>query len=117
MVVCSKVGEDLPWDGAGFHWHRVPNSERILPPIAAATAVGARVDLILMEAERGRVRAVRPLTLPLQFSKSLHEAILDQARYTYDPGAERRAMEALLRRCPTPTALVGYASIRATIAT
>ena len=69
---------------------------------------------MLLEATGGRVRAARSLTLPLDFTRVLHEAILEQARFTYDPGEERRALEALLRRCPTPGSLVGYASARAT---
>jgi hypothetical protein len=115
VVVCSKVGHALPWAGASYHWHRVRNSDRVLPPSAVDTVVGSRVDLILLEAVGGRVRAVRSLTLPVEFTRVLHEAILDQSRYTYDPGEERRAMETLLRRCPTPDSLICFASVKATI--
>jgi len=114
VILCSKVGRALPWSGASFHWHRIRRSERIMPTSAEQTKAGSRLDLMLMEATGGRIRAVRSLTLPLDFTRVLHEAILDQVRYTYDPGAERRAMETLLRRCPTPDSLVGYATIRAT---
>jgi len=112
VVVCSRVVDALPWAGASYHWHRVRNSERIMPPTAAATVEGAPLDLVLHEAKGGRIRAVRTLTLPLQFTRVLNEAILDQARYTYDPGEERRALETLLRRCPTPDSMVGYACMK-----
>ncbi len=115
VVLCSRVGTALPWMGASFHWHRVPRPERVLPPSGADTVAGSRLDLKLMEARGGRVRAVRPLTLPVHFSRVLHEAILEQARFSYDPGAERRALETLHRRCPTPNSLVLYATIRATL--
>jgi hypothetical protein len=115
VVVCSKVGEALPWAGASYHWHRVRNSDRVLPTTAADTLVGSRVDLILLEAVGRRVRAVRSLTLPVEFTRILHEAILDQSRYTYDPGEERRAMETLLRRCPTPGSLISLACVKTTI--
>jgi len=113
VVVCSKVVDVLPWAGASYHWHRVRNSDRVMPTTAASTTAGSRLDLNLVEAVGGRVRAVRSLTLPIQFTMVLHEAILDQARYTYDPGEERRAMESLLRRCPTADSLVGYATVKA----
>lgn len=116
VIVCSKVGEALPWAGASFHWHRVRRSERILPPSGADTSTGSRIDLKLMMARGGRVRATRPLTIPVDFSRVLHEAILEQARFTYDPGEERRSLESLLRRCPTPGSLVGYATVKATLA-
>jgi len=115
IVVCSKVAGALPWAGASFHWHRVRNSDRVLPTTAAATVAGDRLELVLLEAIGGRVRATRSLELPVEFTRVLHEAILDQARYTYDPGEERRAMEALTRRCPNPDSLIGYASVKTTI--
>jgi hypothetical protein len=115
VVVCSKIGGALPWAGASYHWQRVRNSDRIMPATADATVVGSRLDLLLLEAMGGRVRAIRPLTLPVEFTRVLHEAILDQARYTYNPGEERRAMETLLRRCPSPDSLVGYASVKVTL--
>jgi hypothetical protein len=113
VVICSRVGDALPWAGASFHWHRVRHSDRVLPPSARDTAIGSRLDLMLLEGLGGRVRAVRSLILPADFTRMLHEAILEQSRYTYDPGEERRAMESLLRRCPTPGSLVAYASVKA----
>ncbi len=113
VVLCSRVGETIPWAGAAYHWHRVRRSDRILPPSGVDTVAGSRLDLILMEARGGRVRATRPLTLPADFSRVLHEAILEQARFTYNPGTERRAMETLLRRCPNPNTLAAFSSIRA----
>jgi hypothetical protein len=115
VVVSSRVGQTLPWAGASYHWHRVWNSERVMPPRAVDTVAGSRLDLILLEAMGGRVRAVRSLTLPVEFTRVLHEAILDQARYTYNPVEERRAMESLLSRCPTADSVVGYAYVKATI--
>lgn len=117
IVVCSRVGDALPWAGAPFQWHRVRRSDRILPTLGHVSAIGSRIDLMLLEGQGGRVRAARSLDLPDDFSRMLHEAILEQSRYSYDPGEERRAMESLLRRCPSPSALVGYASAKAHLVT
>ncbi len=113
LVMCTKVGDALPWAGASFQWHRVRRSERILPTSGLDQTLGSRIDLMLLEGQGGRVRAARSLTLPAEFTGLLHEAILEQSRYTYDPGEERRAMESLLRRCPSPASLVAYASAKA----
>lgn len=109
LVMCSRVGESLPWAGASYHWHRVGQPDRLLPDPTAE----ARLDLVLMEGKGGRVRATRSLLLPADFSRMLHESILEQSRYTYDPGEERRAMATLLRRCPTPNAIAAYAVVKA----
>ena len=102
IVVCSRVEGALPWAGAAFHWHRVDRAERILPAIGSTSALDSTVDLILLEARGGRVRAARPLHLPPEFARALHQAILDQSRFPYDPSEERRALESLARRCPNP---------------
>jgi hypothetical protein len=112
IVVCSRVEGVLPWAGASFHWHRVRHSDRILPAPGNDSALDSRIDLMLLEGQGGRVRVARSLTLPADFTRMLHDAILEQSRYTYDPGEERRAMETLLRRCPTPGSLLAYASTK-----
>ena len=54
-------------------------------------------------------------SLPIGFTLVLFEAILEQARFNYDPTEERRALSDLARRCPTPGSLVGYASVKARV--
>ncbi len=115
IVVCSRAGDALPWAASTFHWHRVRRSDRILPDPRHESAIDTWLDLILVDAKGRRVRAVRPLTPPANFTRMLHEAILEQSRFTYDPGEERRAIDDLARRCPTPNALAAYASARAII--
>jgi hypothetical protein len=116
VVMCSRVGEALPWAGASFHWHRVRHSERILPTSAIDTLKGSKIDLMLLDGNGGRVRAARSLTLPTDFTRMLNEAILEQSRFRYDPIEERRMMDALLRRSPTPASLAARACIKATLA-
>ena len=113
VVMCSRVGEALPWMGAPYHWHRVRRSDRVLPNSEYDVMAGSKIDLMLLEGQGGRVRAVRSLTLPVDFTRVLFEAILEQARFNYDPTEERRALAALARRCPTPGSLACYAPVRA----
>jgi hypothetical protein len=111
LVFCSRFGAALPWSGAAFHCHRLPRAERTLPPAGVADS-GVGMDVRLIEARDGHVGAERVVTLPAPFARVLHEAILEQARFSYDPCAERRALEGLQRRCPTPGALLAYATMR-----
>jgi hypothetical protein len=113
VVMCSQVGEALPWAGASFHWHRVRRSDRVLPISEFDRIAGSQIDLMLLEGQGGRVRAVRSLRLPDDFTRVLFEAILEQARFNYDPTEERRAMNALLRRCPHPGSLAADATVKA----
>jgi hypothetical protein len=109
IVMCSRVGEKLPWAGAAFHWHRVRRSDRILPISEVDLAFGSKIDLRLLDGRRGQVKAVRSLELPPEFSRVLFEAILEQARFNYNPSEERQALKSLLRRCPTPGLMAALA--------
>jgi hypothetical protein len=111
LVFCSRFGAALPWSGSAYHWHRVPRAERTLPPAGAADA-GVAMDVRLIEPREVRAEVARVVMLPAPFARVLHEAILEQARCSYDPSSERRALEGLRRRCPTLGALVAYATLR-----
>jgi hypothetical protein len=112
IVFCSRFGSALPWLGSPFHWHRVAVEERDWPEAASRIESGARLKVQLIEAGDGSVRATRDVVLSLPFTRVLHEAILEQARFSYEPSVERRALANLLRRCPKPGALVANATIR-----
>lgn len=112
IVVCSRFGTALPWSGGAFHWHRVPRLERMWPAPPSSLNEGVVLDVALVEADDGRVRASRSVWLAPEFAKVLHEAILEQARFPYDPSDERRALTGLFRRYPSIGCLVANASAR-----
>jgi hypothetical protein len=114
LVFCSRFGEALPWSGSAYHWHRLAREERAWPSVEAAGS-GVTMEVSLMTASDGQVGTTRMVTLPAPFARALHEAILEQARFSYDPCAERRAVEGLGRRCPTTSALVAYSTVRAVV--
>lgn len=116
IVVCSRFGATVPWSASAFQWHRVPAAERALPPRGASLEAGVPVTLNLEEAGTGRLLGSRIITLAPEFARVLHEAILEQARFPYDPTEERRALDKLRSRCPIMGALVAYATVR-TVAT
>jgi hypothetical protein len=112
IIVCSRFGAALPWAEGVFHWHRVPRPERAWPALADGPDAGAALDVSLVEALDGRVRTSRRVTLSPSFTRVLHEAILEQARFTYDPSEVDRALATLFRRYPTVEAMVAFATVR-----
>jgi len=86
----------------------------VAPP-AADSAGERRIPLavLLAESEGGAVRASACVTLPLDFTRALNEAIRDQSRVTFDPTDQMRALAEFRRRHPTPKAMVARATCRA----
>ncbi len=113
IIVCSRFGAALPWAEGAFHWHRVPQPDRAWPALADGPDSGAALDVSLVEALDGRVRAHRRVTLSPGFTRVLHEALLEQARFTYDPNEEGRALATLFRHYPMVEAMVAFATVRA----
>jgi hypothetical protein len=114
LVFCSRFSEALPWSASSYLWHRLPRSERSMPAdLGAGSAIA--LDVSLLEACNGQVGATRLISLPSPFARVLHEAILEQVRFSFDPTAERRALSALQRRCPSTRALIAYATVRAVV--
>lgn len=92
--VLAAVEGVIPWSGAPWSWHAVPEQERALPPpLRAGEETG--LTLVLVEAEDGIVRAVRPLTLSAQFSLALDGAIREQAEQPFDQEEYERQAAAL----------------------
>jgi hypothetical protein len=112
LIVCSRFGEKLPWSAAVFQWHQVPRPARALPQVSDPSGADASLVASLVEASDERVVARRVVTLTPPFARSLHEAILEQARFPYDPTRERRALEGMRRRCPGMGGLLAFATIR-----
>ena len=65
--------------------------ERTDPPASAV------VRFVLVEGQSGIVRAIRTFSFSLEFTRSFHGAIDEQARLGYDP-AHEVAVEAMLRQ-------------------
>ncbi|MGH7750104.1 MAG: hypothetical protein ACREQ5_35860 [Candidatus Dormibacteria bacterium] len=49
----------IPWSGAAFSWHQLPEDERVVPP-PLADGESTQLTIILLEGTDGVVRAVRP---------------------------------------------------------
>ncbi|MEO6808281.1 MAG: hypothetical protein ABI353_04130 [Isosphaeraceae bacterium] len=113
ILVCCRFGAAVPWMIATFCWHLVPRPMRNLPPAAGLPGEQPlKLAVRLLEMKDGSVRAERELSLDLDFTRALHEAILDQARLNFDPRSLERAQAGLERHYPTPPAVVARARVR-----
>ena len=88
IVLCSRFGATLPWSHAApYRWCRVPRAERGVPPAPELMPDRhAQLRVALVEADDGRVRALRAVRLTPAFTTALHAAI----RAGQPPGPSRR---------------------------
>jgi hypothetical protein len=113
ILLCARFGDAIPWLAAPFCWHDLTRESRRLPPAPHSPEERrAFLQVTLAESATRRLRAVRNVTLWLDFTRSLHEAIRDQARTTFDPNEYERVLSRLRLRHPTVESLVASARVR-----
>jgi hypothetical protein len=113
ILLCARFGDAIPWLAAPFCWHGLPRESRQLPPAPHSPEERrALLQVTLSDSVTRRLRAVRNVTLWLDFTRSLHEAIRDQARTTFDPKEHERVLSRLRLHHPTVESLVASARVR-----
>lgn len=78
LVFQYRFGAALPWSDAAYTWHKVPAAEQLRPPKLIGQE-RALLEIILVEATTGIVKAIRAVSLSPTFSQRLHTAINRQA--------------------------------------
>lgn len=95
-LVVSSPAIALLWRGAGwprwsdghFSWHALPVERRALPSVGdIADGTGVPLQMVLVDAADGIVRAIRVVAMPGTFARELHRAIVAQAEAPYDAAA------------------------------
>lgn len=112
LVFLSRFGEAIPWSASFYWWHFLPRREQRLPPTGPGQESRAPLFVTLVDARTGLVQATRCATLSLDFTRALHDAILEQARTTFDASSEKRTLARLMRRYATPGAMAAAARVR-----
>jgi hypothetical protein len=106
-----RFGEVVPWSVAPFSIWLVNMSERVLP---GPLLEGEREELqvILVEAATGLIRALRTVLLPAPLSAALNRAIEEQAARPW-PGQAgyEAAVSGVLARHATPADLLAWARL------
>ena len=71
--------EAVPWSDAPYSWHLVPADQRTLPEPAGMPEPHDTMQIILVDALTGIVRALRMVSFSPAFTVALRSAIRDQA--------------------------------------
>jgi hypothetical protein len=102
LFLIARFGRSLSFE-CSFQWHRVSEEERTPPPPTEETspALRAPCTIILVDANRGLVLALRSVTFSPEFTRALHRAIADQAGAPYDRTAHERWADEMTRRLST----------------
>jgi hypothetical protein len=84
-----KFGTDADWSDCPYSWHLVrlhPDlvSEATIPPTLTGNQA-ALLTIVLVEATNGKIAGLRVVTMPVDFSRGLHDAINVQANTEWSP--------------------------------
>lgn len=83
IVLLFRFEPGMPWSDASFNWHLVPKEDRVLPQELEGEERPV-LEILLIEANGGRVAAMRQVTMSPEFGRALHEAIRRQAEAEWD---------------------------------
>lgn len=122
IVLCYRFGDVIPWSAAPYHWHRVPDAERLILPEpeealdAADTALPglttsspAKVRVCLVEADGGRVCVIRSAKLSAVMARAWNSAIRRQSSRTCSEARFKAALAQFHRHFPAADSLLARA--------
>lgn len=102
----------MPWSGAPYTIHLVPESERKLPEPEATAETRALLRTVLMEATTGIVKALRAFTFSPEFTRRLHEGIRKQAGLPWNEAEYDAKLESVYRQYSSTVRLLSEAVVR-----
>lgn len=79
VFLLYRFGDALPWSDAGYSWWNVAEEDRELPFAQEDPRERALLNIILVEAASGVVKALRVITFSPDFTNELHCEIRKQA--------------------------------------
>lgn len=115
ILLLYRIKGAAQWSDAPYTWHRVPEDQRgELPmrPEEISDGEGAALQVILVQANGGQVKALRLVGLGTEFSRKLHQAIRDQARREWDPRQYDERLASVYRSFPRVEDLLKEAVVR-----
>jgi hypothetical protein len=98
LFVVTRFGRTLSFD-CSYQWHRVDPAERVSPPPTEETssALRALLQIVLVDASTGLVRALRAVSYSPEFTRAIHRAIAAQAAAPFDATAHDRWADGMMR--------------------
>lgn len=119
LLYTFGAAKGIPWCDAPFSYHRLKAArptEAVLPPAweEGSPETRAILQVLLVDASSGILRAMRAVSLSPEFTRTLHRAIWEQAHREEGPGEFDRALNDLYTRFPTSERLLTTAVARTT---
>lgn len=111
IVMLYQFAGACDWSDAPYSIHLVPQEHRTAPPVSAGPETRALMQVLLVDAATGVLRAIRAITLSPPFTAALHRAIDEQHRAAWDSGAYDQALQALYAKYLHSSAMVRAAVI------
>jgi hypothetical protein len=112
IFLLFRFGDAIGWSDAPYSWHLVAPGERTLPPVELSAKARAVLAVILVDADRNVVRALRLVTFSPELTGALHGAIRAQAARPFDAAAYDAQLAEAYERWKTSEAMVAKATIR-----
>jgi hypothetical protein len=112
ILFLYQFGAAIAWSDVPYLWHLLPKEQRTLPD-AESSEARALLQVILVDAGTGLVRALRVVTFSLAFTGVIHAAIRSQAEFPWiGPVGYDIALANIYRRYPTTADLLRHAIAR-----
>jgi hypothetical protein len=97
VLLLYRIAGACDWSDAPYAWNFVPPERRTLPPAAATPSTRALLQVLLVDADTGILRAIRAVTMSPALTTLLHAAIQEQATGSWDLDAYDTALRRLQR--------------------
>lgn len=82
IIMLYRFGRGLPWSDAPYSIHLVPREQRTTPP-DVGTNDHALLHIILVDGSNGIIRALRVISMPPDFTQTLHRSIQKQSQTSF----------------------------------
>jgi hypothetical protein len=79
IVLAYRFGESIVWNNVPYSWHLQPEPRRVIPSMHHSEEERTLLWITLVGAADGIILAQRGMTLSPAFTRSLHDAIRNQA--------------------------------------
>lgn len=104
-----KIEGCMDWSDQGFSIHLVHEQNRDLPSLPPG--MRTPLNLVLVDADTGIVRALRMVTFSPHFSRLLHDAMRRQIELPFEPAVHQAVIQDVYRRYPRTADLAKAAVI------
>ena len=112
IFLLYRFAEAIAWGDAPYSWHRVPPKQRQLPEISKKAGIRAVLSVVLVDADRNVVRALRRGMLSPDFTRALNAAIADQATAPWNPEIFETHLRSAYQSWPTVPQMLNHAIAR-----